>query len=97
MRLFSQQTLEGLISEVRDVCQLFSSGLNLKCAVGEGKDAVFHQVAVGNFHQEEGAYHRRAWSGLQDLRAGERIFTVAQLAPPTKPSHWPVFTIIVAK
>jgi hypothetical protein len=34
---------------------------------------------------------------LRTFKAGERIFTVAQPAPPTRPSHMPVLSIITAK
>ena len=73
-RFGAHQALEALAGQACDVCQLFSGGLDFQRAVGEGEHAVFAQIAVGDFHKEDGAYHGGTGSGFQHAQRRGKDF-----------------------
>ncbi len=72
--LLAHKAREALACQACDVGQLFCRGLDFQRAVGEGEHAVLSQIAVGNLHQEDGAYHGGAGRGFQHAqRRGEDL------------------------
>ena len=89
-RIVTDQALEGFVSLVRNVSELFAGGLDLERAIGEQEESVLAEFAAWNIHDEEGAYHGLARCRLDDLQgrgedldgsvAGTAYQTVAQTA-----------------